>query len=74
MRGRGSAGLSRIEISHRQAQAVALVRYGYFARSPLQPGWPHLQAMSAVSLLFSQWVLQYFLSVMQVQAGWAHFF
>jgi len=42
--------------------------------SPLQPGWPHLQAMSVVSLFVSQWVLQYFLSVMQEQAGWAHFF
>src|SRR4051794_14860032 len=42
--------------------------------SPLQPGWPQSQAISAASLCDSQYVLQYFSSVMQVQAGWAHFF
>src|SRR6185437_1492092 len=42
--------------------------------SPLQPAWPHSQAISAVSLCDSQWGLQYFWSVMQEQAGWAHFF
>ena len=42
--------------------------------SPLQPAWPHSQAISAVSLCDSQWVLQYFSSVMQEHAGWAHFF
>ena len=42
--------------------------------APLQPGWPHSHAISAVSLWLSQWVLQYFLSVIQEQAGWAHFF
>jgi len=42
--------------------------------SPLQPAWPQSQAISAVSLCDSQWGLQYFWSVMQEQAGWAHFF
>lgn len=45
----------------------------YLEMSPLQPGWPHSQAISEVSLWFSQWVLQYFLSVIQEQAGCAHF-
>lgn len=46
----------------------------YLVISALQPGCPHWQAISEVSLCDSQCVLQNFWSVMQEQAGWAHFF
>ena len=44
------------------------------AISPLQPEWPHSHAISTVSFRSSQYVLQYFSVVIQVQDGWAHFF
>lgn len=56
------------------SDSALAVMNSYFAMSPLQPGWPHWHEISAMSLCDSQWVLQYFWSVMQEQAGWAHFF
>jgi hypothetical protein len=54
-----------------RAPTILLRRPGpfYFVISPLQPAWPHSQAISVESLCDSQWVLQYFWSVMQEHAG-----